>query len=431
MSRKVLIVSYIFPPAGGAGVQRTLKFIKYLPKFGWNPIILTVSNSSVPLLDHSLLKDIPPDTVIHKAATLEPPYAVKQYVSANNGNKLAALFRSRLKHLANALLLPDPQVLWWPGLTANMIRIMSKYDVECVFSSAPPFSMLVPCVFMANRFKVPVVIDFRDEWSFTRSNFENTTKSPVAGKVDKLLEGYVVSQCSLFTAATRSYIDSICAKHPSVRPGKGIPITNGFDMDDFRSSDRIASRDKIEIVYTGTVWKATSLKNFSTALLNIATRKPELTGKLALKIIGRVVESELQPIAALRPYVDIETTGYLPHGTIINTITNADILLLTLSNLAGSERIIPGKTFEYMATGNHIFAVTPNGETRSILENNYPGTTFAHPDSVEDMQARLEHLLLSIRSKPRSACPEVAQFSREALTRRLADVFDKAAAGSL
>ena len=431
MSRKVLIVSYIFPPAGGAGVQRTLKFIKYLPKFGWEPIILTVSNSSVPLRDKSLLKDIPSDTAIHKAATLEPPYAVKQYVSSNNGSRLGSLFRSRLKRLGNALLLPDPQVLWWPGLTAAMIRIMNNHDVKCVFSSAPPFSMLVPCVFMANWFKAPVVVDFRDEWPFTRRNFENTSKSPIADKVDKLLEGYVVSHCSLFTAATQSYVDSILARHPSVKSGKGISITNGFDRDDFRSSERVAANDKIEIVYTGTVWKATSLEKFSTALLNIAMQRPELVKRLGLKLIGRVVESELQPMEALKRYVDVETAGYLPHDTIINAITNADILLLTLGNLAGSEKIIPGKTFEYMATGNHILAIVPEGETRSILENNYTAMTFANPDSVEDIQAKLEHLLLSIKSKPRGTCPELAQLSREALTRRLADVFDKAVAGGL
>ncbi|WP_027368207.1 glycosyltransferase [Desulfocurvibacter africanus] len=431
MSKRVLIVTYIFPPAGGAGVQRVAKFVKYLPKFGWEPIVLTVANSSVPLLDRSLLKDIPPDTIIHKAATLEPPYAVKQYVSSGNGNKFASLVRSKLKNLANTFLLPDVQVLWWPNLSIHLVKLLKQNQIDCVFSSAPPFSTLVPTVFIANKFKLPVIIDFRDEWSFTRTNFENSIKSPIACKVDKFLEEYVVANCNLFTAATQSYIDSICAKYPSVDPSRGISITNGFDLDDFCSTGNFAAKDKLEIVYTGTIWKATSLEKFSTALLNIAKLKPELADQLRLRIVGRIVGNELQHISALKSCIDVEITGYLSHETIINMALNADVLLLTLSNLRDSHKIIPGKTFEYMATGNHIFAIAPDGETKTIIAENYPNATFADPDSVEDIQTKLEYLLSTIRTKPQSACSGISFFSREALTHRLADVLDTAVSGSL
>ena len=167
-SKRVLVVSYNFPPVGGAGVQRVTKFVKYLPEFGWDATVLTTENPSVPVYDESLLADIPPQTLVVKARTLEPGYALKRFVSASdstatptrraseepgkpNGSdssltrrvSVATVAKRALRGVANLLLQPDPQVLWNSRAIEAGLRILGQRKHDAIFVTAPPFSSLL------------------------------------------------------------------------------------------------------------------------------------------------------------------------------------------------------------------------------------------------------------------------------------------------
>ena len=129
MNKNVLIVSYTFPPTGGAGVQRVSKFVKYLRGFGWEPIILTTSNPSVPLQDTSLLKDIPADVRIYKARTLEPSYAIKKGTGSHPLNSLRNKIMNYSKNISKNILLPDAQILWWPDLIKTLVIILKTENI--------------------------------------------------------------------------------------------------------------------------------------------------------------------------------------------------------------------------------------------------------------------------------------------------------------
>lgn len=138
--KKVLMVSYALPPVGGAGVQRSTKFIKYLKHFGWEPIVLSVKNPSVPLYDPYLTADIPINTKIFRARTLEPRYKIKKILSERqDANRYVKAKAEITKWLRNRVMLPDPQVLWWPGLVLSLWKIIKKESIDCIFVSAPPF----------------------------------------------------------------------------------------------------------------------------------------------------------------------------------------------------------------------------------------------------------------------------------------------------
>ncbi len=188
--KKVLIISYNFPPVGGAGVQRPVKFVKYLRDFGWEPVVLSVANPSVPVTDESLLKDIPSSVKLYRAKTLEPSYSVKNRIAHHDANWLDKSF-SLLKKTVSPFILPDVQILWWPGLLLKLLIILLYEKPDVLFVSAPPFSSFVPVVSISRLFRVPAVLDYRDEWSFSRENWENSIKSSLARKLDYKLERYV------------------------------------------------------------------------------------------------------------------------------------------------------------------------------------------------------------------------------------------------
>jgi len=418
--KKVLVIAYTFPPSGGAGVQRPLKFVKYLKEFGWEPAVLTVRNPSVPTADEGLIKDIPADVKIYKAKTFEPSYANKEKFASTDKNSTP--YRKKIKSLISYLFMPDMQILWWPGLILYLIAIFRADRPDVVFVTAPPFSSLIPVVVFGKMFHVPVIVDFRDEWSFARSNIENAGRGKIPEFLDFWLERMVVKLCCDFTAATKSYVDSIRLRHYSAAMGKGVAITNGYDEDDFNTLKRKRNNDgKFNILYTGTVWKATSLKSFISAVENLLDEFPELIGKLSIQIFGRVVEDELDYMKSLIEQNIIVLEGYRSHSEIMQEMINADLLLLTLSDLPGANKIIPGKTFEYMATKNKILAILPKGETSALLDSYYCRCYYSN----HDVKSISKNILsaISLHSEKESRC-DVAKFSRFTLTDKLAKVLN-------
>ena len=425
--KKALIISYNFPPVGGGGVQRAVKFVKYLREFGWDPIVLSVSNPSVPVLDSSLLRDIPFGTRVYRALTFEPSYALKSRASCSQAGLWAAVV-GILKKALSHFLLPDLQVLWWPGLFLELVKVLTLERPTVVFVSAPPFSSFVPTVFVASLCRVPVVLDYRDEWSFTRQNWENSVKTRFAAKLDALLEAYVLRKCSAFVAANQSYVDAIYRLYPDLQNQKGRSITNGYDVDDLiRDEVSLRLKKKIRIVYAGTVWNATSLQTFMTALemLFDSDDSGRIAQQVFLDIYGRIVDEEKRYVDESKYAHAVRIHGYTAHESIFKELLNSDILLLTLSDLPGAERIITGKVFEYMATGKHILAIVPTGETSDLLRHNYSNLSLINSTDTQEVFLALKKIVASIEQLRMRPVDDVTHFTRRNLTGTLCELFDE------
>lgn len=423
--KKVLIIAYAFPPVGGVGVQRVTKFVKYLRDFDWEPLVLTVANPSVPIIDEALLQDIPDGVKIFRASSFEPSYDQKQTFS-NPRSGVGARLQLSAKKLLSGLLLPDVQVLWWPDLICRLISIIRHERPNCIFVTAPPFSAFLPVVAIGALLKIPVVADFRDEWSFSREQWENTAKGKIVRFLDRVFEKYVVSRCTAITTATQSYINSLDRQYRLPKT-KGTVITNGYDEEDYlftKRKEAICDNHAINMLYTGTAWKGSSLQNFSTALLDSLVIKPEVLKKFRFKTFGRVVDSELSYLTQPGLENMVEMFGYIEHEKIIQEMCGADILLLVISDVPGAEKIIVAKTFEYMATGKHIFAIVPEGETKNLLAEQYGNVTFANPGDILDIRAKLLGIILSFGEIRTRRGKGVSQFSRKHLTGQLAEVLN-------
>ena len=337
--KKVLIISYVFPPTGGAGVQRISKFVKNLVKFDWSVSILTAQNPSVPTSDDSLLSDIPENIQIYKSRTLEPSYRYKAGFKENTKQSGSILAKSKkaIKNCIQAILLPDPQILWWPLSSIPLIKIILKNKIDVIFVSGPPFSTLLFAVFWGKLMKIPVVSDFRDEWAFSRDTWEHLPKLNFIKRLDKMFEKYVIKNSTYITTASPYYEKDIKGDY---RIKNCTTITNGFDRDDFKFKENVNSafsidKNKINFVYSGTVWGATSLYPFIKSLENLIARDPTLLNKIRLFVIGRVVPEEANYLRQVSEIGIATLLGYIDHDLLIQYISSADILLLSLANLRG------------------------------------------------------------------------------------------------
>ena len=428
--KKVLIISYNFPPVGGAGVQRPVKFVKYLRDFGWEPVVLTVANPSVPVYDTGLLNDIPDRVAVYGARTLEPSYAQKQGFVAS-GTSLKSSIKSLFKKVVAQFMLPDLQILWWPDLIVKLVQIIRRERPSVLFVSAPPFSSFLPVVTVGKIMGVPVILDYRDEWAFSRDQWENAIKHNLARRLDLIFERFSIKQCSAFTAANESYVSGIYSAYPNVSADKGFVVTNGFDEDDLNPlvhKDLLARNDsQISIVYTGTVWKATSLNTFISVLKNLLKMEPALRDVLRVKIFGRVVDAEQGYLQDGDLTGVLQMFGYIEHDELMRETMSADVLLITLTDLPGADKIITGKAFEYMAAGKQILALVPEGETRQLLSRNYNKLSLVNSNDLDGIFTALKEIVANINAIRSTDGSDVSHFSRKTLTSRLATVFDRVA----
>jgi hypothetical protein len=329
-------------------------------------------------------------------------------------------------------MLPDPQVLWWPDLIIKLVRIIRTERPRILYVTAPPFSSFLPVIFVGKMMKIPVILDYRDEWSFSRDQSENAVKHFLARRLDSIFESYVVTRCTAFTAANASYISSIYTAYPSVRKEKGFVVTNGFDEEDFdvavHQSPVTRSGKQINIVYTGTVWKATSLSNFVVALKKLLIIYPNLREVVRVNIYGRVVNTEQYYLVDNDLNGIVQMHGYIAHADLMSETMAADILLLTLSDLPGAGKIITGKAFEYMASGKHILAIVPDGETKKLLTENYNKLSLAEANDVDEIYGALVDIVANIESVREANGKDVSRFSRRLLTSKLADIFNNVVA---
>lgn len=410
-SRRILIVAYNFPPVGGAGVQRVTKFVKYLPEFGWDTTVLTTENPSVPVYDESLLADIPPQTIVVKARTLEPGYAFKRIVSDSNGNvtpdraqspqnRAVAWLKRSLRGAANLALQPDPQVLWNSQAINAGLQVLSQRKHDAIFVTAPPFSSFLIGAELARRTGLPLVLDYRDEWSISNSYLENKRLGWLSRTWQQHQQSLCVRSASALIATTRHSAEALedVAKASECHPVV-THIYNGFDAADFHKgtppladplfdSANDPSRP-YKLAYIGTLWNLTSVEPVIRAVRQLAEQAPDLASRLELHFVGRrtaAQEEWLDQFGSLP--CRVVRQSYLDHDAAVRLMRSADGLCLLLSDLPEAGRVVPAKLFEYLAVRRPIFAVVPPGEVSSLLQD-CPFAFVHSPSDITGLAQRL------------------------------------------
>lgn len=439
--RRVLFVSYLFPPVGGVGVHRVTKFVKYLPQFGWNCSVLTVANPSTPLIDGSLKHDIPFSTIVARAKTWEPGYALKAAVGQSQTDRPGLLGRAKtgLKSIArtlgNQILQPDPQILWRPHALCEGLQLLREVPHHAIIATGPPFSSLLVGATLARKAGLPLVLDYRDEWGISNAYWENKQHNRLSNWIQTRMQASAVNAATTLLATTPStarHLTEIAAAAGS--EARSACIYNGFDSDDFDADSRRASRadyghgvSRCRIAFVGTLWNLNPIEPFIDGVLDFASTRPDLAARLEIVLAGRRTAEQEAAIARLKSTpCKVVTLPFMSHTDAVRLMQDADSLLLINADKPHTHRIINAKTFEYMAARRPIFVVAPEGDLWDVVRD-LPDTELCPPGNPSAIAESLARLVErhDRNDAPRSADWNIARFERRHLAKELADLLNE------
>ena len=423
------MLAYHFPPVGGAGVQRAVKFARYLGEFGYDAVVLTGNGQAegrwTPR-DETLLEELPPGLDVLRLAAPEPPRSTG--FRATRERWLGT--RTRFAR-------------WWTsGLTAAARQLP---PVDLILTTMSPFESAEVAAEIAARLHVPWVADLRDPWALDEMRVYPTA---LHRKLEESRMRSALASADAIVMNTREAAQRLAERFPEFHGRFVTSIPNGFDSADFSSHVTPRVDAAFRIVHAGYLHtdlgredrfvrrllggstqkasrKARSLLYLSEAIFRLRRREPELAGALEIHVAGVLSESD----RSMLPADLLHAHGYLPHRGAIELMRSADLLFLPMHDLAPGRRatIVPGKTYEYLATGRPLLAALPDGDARDVVAQ-VPGAFLCRPTDIAGMERILEKLLRKrTTAEPPSGPSEgfLAQFERRHLAGRLADVFDR------
>ncbi len=434
-TNRVLVISYEFPPVGGAGVQRAAKFVKYLPMHGWQASVVTAKNPSVPVKDPTLSEELPDDLIVRRAKSWEPAYRVKSLVadaeSKTNRPSITRWMKRWAKRSALFFLQPDPQILWAPQAIRAASALLREMPHQAILATAPPFTSFLIGRHLSRRFRIPLVLDYRDEWDLSNRHRENRDITALSNKVQQRMQAGVLRAASSVLTTTLASADAIRALcHQAGTAATVDCIYNGYDPGDFRAAETRPAepRRKYRLVYVGTLWNLTSVEPLVRAVERLDRESPELASRLELVFAGRRTEAQSRLLERLEgTSCEWTDAGYVDHAAAVRLMQSADGLCLLLSDNADSARVVPAKVFEYMAASRPILAIAPRGEVWNLLEE-YPLKSRHDPGDISGIADALAREVSMHPGKPTTQILEhdLSRFARPAQAGELAAVLEAA-----
>lgn len=430
--RTVLVVSYAWPPAGGPGVQRVLKFVKYLPSFGFHPVVLTVKDGTYPALDPTLERDVPANVPVYRSRSTEPAGLYKRFVGmkADQPIPVAVLAEPSVgikKRIANYvrlnLFVPDAKVGWYPWAVREGTRLVRAERPSAVFSTAPPPTTHLVARALALRHGLPWVADFRDPWTDVHY-YEGAHRLPFTRALDHRLERSVFQTASRLTFVSRLDSERYAGVYGHAERHAYIP--NGYDEADFEALVPAApERGRFVLMHLGSVGLERCPTQLFAAIHRLAQRgalKPET---FRLTFVGKVEPSVHDVIRQSGAEPFVEFVPYVPHHEALRLGQRAHALLLLITQSQGNAGILPGKTFEYLRYGRPLLALGPTGgEVARVLEDTRGGKIHEY-DDADGMTATLESWIRSAREgspPPGPHTERLERYSRKSLTGELAKI---------
>ena len=435
--RRLLLVTYYFPPSGGSGVQRPLKFVKYLPGFGWDPVVLTVRETAAfPARDEALKGDVPEGIEVHRTPIPEPHRLFARLSGAAAGETVDVDTAARwdrlgprarlLAKLRGAFFLPDARVGWWPFAAAKALSLHGRKPFDAVLTTAPPFTTHLIGRFLSRSWRRPWIADSRDPW--TRAPFYAPRPRPSAA-LDRWIEGVCLRAADANVVAFPAIAREFLEDHPDLDPDRIEVITNGYDPDDF-AGPAPPREERFTIVHSGSLFANRRPETFFRILGERIADLPSLAEKIRLVFVGRL-DGDTRRLLGRPPFDRIaDLRGYATHGESIAWIRRGHLLLLPIG--AGPEAFghLPGKLFEYLASGTPLLVTAaPDGAAARVVEETGSGWTL-HPDDAEGLRSLLEsawsaHSGGRILETPRKE-GAISLYSRKSLTGRLAEILNRA-----
>ena len=432
LQKKVLFISYIFPPIGGSGVQRNLKYVKYLPRTGWQPLVITVKDVISHSHDYSLLDEIPADAVIVRTESVDPfriggilrrQKNSKQVGSPDsqprvNEFRLPAPLIKVFRTARSFVAFPDSVVGWMPFVIAAGIKLFRQHHFQVIFARSVPYTGAIAALLLSKLTRRPYVLDFADGWT---DDPHLNAPTVIHKKMHALLERMVVGRAHHVIV----YSDNLAQKFKSRYPQIADQITvlpNGYDPEDLAGVQSIFRKDKSKqrIVYTGNLYEH-QLDNFVTLLEALNRLLPHERGKIEILFVGKVHFDARSMVEQFGLSSIIRFLGYKTHSESLRYLASADAALLFIKE--GDITMVTGKLFEYLGMQLPIIAIIePEGLAAHILNQVSMGEMIVHPRDVEGLLQIIQRWMSKNNEIVKPQQPQA--FNRKYLTEKLATVLE-------
>lgn len=425
--RRVLIITYYWPPAGSSGVQRWVKFVKYLREYGWEPVVYTSNNPEVAALDESLISDVPQGVEVIKRNVPEP-YKLYRFITGNQGKKIGVGFTSGTSKsgvlnrlsiwIRGNFFIPDARMFW----IAPSARFLSKYlitnPVDLIITTGPPHSLHLIGLKLKQKYNTPWIADFRDPWTGIYF-YKDLKLTWVADKINKRLERKVLRKADISVVVSKSMAEKF------VRVGgRRIEIVpNGYDHADYNFSACV-DENIFSIVHVGTIPPNSNSSSFWQAISRMMRNNEEFNQKLKIHFIGDIDSTVVNSLKENNLLEKSEMIGYKPHSEIPVYQKSAQVLLVLAPS--SSKEVLTGKIFEYLAANRPIIAIGPVGGDLDKLLSETGAGMMLPGDSEPEIYEGLKWFWDGYKAGWSNFSPKnINRYSREELTRRMAELMNE------
>ncbi len=384
---KALILSYYYPPMGLSGVQRTLKFTKYMPQFNWQPVVITTGNVAYYAHDFNLLKEAEDSGVqIIRTEAFDINSIIGKKIQTVNIPK--EFIRKLFSNFSKIFFIPDNKKSWAKKayLTAKELLQKEKYDV--LFVTIPPYSSFIYAAKLKKEFNIPLIVDYRDLWFDNHFSFYLT---PYHKSKNKKLEYSSLKSADKIIVINRRMKEKLLTNYPFLSFDEIVIIPHGFDPEDFNVAveDDLKPVNKLRFTYSGIFYENITPEYFLKAFKKISVERPDLAANIELEFIGLFRDEYKKIINELNLNEFVKIHGYVEHKEAAKKLLATDVLWMMIgNNLKNADTISTSKLFEYFGTRKPILGCVPDGAAKSALTE-YGASFIASPDNIDEIKDKI------------------------------------------
>ena len=420
-TKKILIITYYWPPAGGPGVQRWLKFVKYLPDFGYKPHVYIPENPTYPIVDEKLEKEVSEKAIIIKQKIKEP-YRWAAFLSNTTTKKISSgiipskrkqsLVAKLLLWIRGNLFIPDARVLWVKPSVSFLKEYLQKHQIDTIITTGPPHSLHLIGLQLKKELSINWIADFRDPWT-TIGYHKELMLSEKAERKHKALEKDVLQTADkiiVTSPTTKTEFAALTSKPIEV-------ITNGYDVENVEKTPLDA---KFTLAHIGSFLSNRNPRILWKVINELINENPDFANDFQLKLIGKVSQEIVNTIQEFTLSNYVLNLGYLSHKEAIQHQRASQVLLLIEIDDNTTRCIIPGKLFEYMVSDRPIIAIGPKGsDFENIIKETNTGSFFTYEDKVGLKEIIFTHYQSFKQNELKVHPVGLQQYSRKTLTEKL------------
>ena len=421
---KVLIITYYWPPSGGSGVQRWLKFVKYLQQYEIEPVVYTVDKPNYAITDKTLLKEVPDSIEILKQPIKEPNNLLsifgnkKKQTSAGFLDANPSFFGKIIQYIRANFFIPDARKYWIKPSVKFLSEYLSKNKIDIVITTGPPHSLHLIGLQLKQKLGIKWIADFRDPWTAIDYFHQLPLTKKTIQKHHQLEENVVRSaDCVLV-------VGSVMKKNYLKFNRNIVVITNGFDT--VENNSKVELNSKFTMVHIGMMNADRNSKTLWKVVSELLKENEMFAKDFQLKLVGKLADEVIESIQKYKLTSIAEVVDYLPHQEVITFQKSAQVLLLVVNKVPNAKGIITGKIFEYLQTKRPILAIAPvDGDLATIINTTDSGTVIDFEDEETLKKTILELYYAYKNHNLISNSKNIEQYHRKHLTSQLSEIIKK------